>query len=134
MIHTDRFSVEFYQNLGKLFYAVAAVDKHVHDIEFDKLKSLIKEEWLSVDEFEDDYKTDASYQIEIVFDWLLNREKLDANKLFDNFIEYKKKHESQFTDKHKMLILKTANAIANSFLGKNKSELIMLAKLEMNLK
>ena len=54
MIHTDRFSVEFYQNLGKLFYAIAAVDKHVHDVEFDKLKTLIKEEWLIVDGFEDD--------------------------------------------------------------------------------
>ncbi len=134
MIHTDRFSVEFYQNLGKLFYAIAAVDKHVHDVEFDKLKTLIKEEWLIVDDFEDDFKTDASYQIEIVFDWLLNKDKLDPNKLFDDFIKYKKRHETQFTNKHKKLILKTANAIASSFSGKNKSELIMLAKLEMNLK
>jgi hypothetical protein len=134
MIHTDRYSVAFYQNLGKLFYAIAAIDKHVHEIEFEKLNELIKEEWLSIDEFEDDYKTDASHQIEIVFDWLRNREKVNPNKLFDNFIEYKKKHESQFTDNYKKLIIKTANAIANSFSGKNKSELIMLAKLEINLK
>jgi hypothetical protein len=34
----------------------------------------------------------------------------------------------------KVLILDTANAISNSFSGKNKAELVMLGKLELLLK
>ena len=37
-----KMTLKFYQNLGKLFYAIAAADKHVRDVEFDKLKELKK--------------------------------------------------------------------------------------------
>ena len=47
---------------------------------------------------------------------------------------YKKKHNALFTDKVKGLIMKTAGQIASSFAGVNKSELLMLAKLDMELK
>ena len=53
---------------------------------------------------------------------------------FKEFLEYKNEHTYFFTDTIKQLILKTANAIAAAFAGKNKSELIMLAKLDMELK
>ncbi len=68
MENTERFSVQFYQKLGKLFYAIAASDQVVRKVEHDKLKEIIKTEWLSVDDYEDDFHTDAAYQIEIVFD------------------------------------------------------------------
>lgn len=125
-------SVKFYQNLGKLFYAIAAADKHVHEDEFKKLKKIIKKEWLDIDAIEDENNKDTAYQIEIVFDWLNNKERLDADLYFNDFINYKKDHENLFTDAIKKLILKTAYAIAYSFSGKNKSELIMLSKLDMN--
>jgi len=127
-------NIKFYQNLGKLFYAIAAVDKNVREEEYDKLKEIVKTEWLAVDKIEDDFHTDAAYQIEIVFDWLYKEEKLDAKMWFDDFIAYKVEQPHLFPKVIKQLILKTANAVAASFLGKNKSELIMLAKLEMSLK
>jgi hypothetical protein len=126
-------NIKFYQNIAKLFYAIAAADKIIKPIEFDALKDFIKREWLSVEDTEDDYKTDAAYQIEIVFDWLTTQE-LDADTCFNDFIEYKNEHKYFFTDALNTLILKTAGAIAASFSGENKSELIMLAKLSMELK
>lgn len=128
-----KLNINFYQNIGKLFYAVAIVDKTVRKEEFNELRSIVKKEWLAVDDIEDDYKTDAAYQIEIVFDWLMSR-KLDANTCYEEFITYKQAHNHFFTEKLNTLILKTANAIAAAFAGKNKSELIMLAKLSMELK
>lgn len=43
-------------------------------------------------------------------------------------------NKSLFTENRKRLILKTANAIASSFSNRNKSELIILAKLDIELK
>ena len=127
-------TLKFYQNLGKLFYAVAAVDNTVEDIEFAKLKELVKAQWLKLDTIEDVFGTDAAYQIEIVFDWLNAQGNLNAKACFDDFIAYKNKQKHLFTDNAKQLILKTARAIATSFLGINKSELIFLANLDMELK
>ena len=124
---------EFYQNLGKLFYAIAASDKTVREEEYNALKTLVRSKWLTVDETEDESKTDVAYQLEIVFDWLTTKE-LDANSCYEEFISYKKEHEYFFTDELKSLILKTAGTIATSFSNLNKSELIMLAKLNLELK
>ncbi|WP_321827156.1 hypothetical protein [Maribacter dokdonensis] len=35
-----------YESLGKLFYAVAMCDGSVHSNEWDKVKELVKEDWL----------------------------------------------------------------------------------------
>ncbi|RSK40427.1 hypothetical protein [Mangrovimonas spongiae] len=126
-------SLRFYQNLGKLFYAVAAVDKTVREQEINELKKLVKKEWLSVDDLEDEFGTDAAYQIAIVFDWLINNEHPNSATYYNDFISYKQEQEHLFTKKVKQLIFKTAQAIAESFSGKNKSELMLLAKLSMDL-
>jgi hypothetical protein len=129
-----KLTLKFYQNLGKLFYAIAAADHEVRNTEFEKLKELIKSHWLQLDQIEDRFNTDAAYQIEIVFDWLNNQKGLDAKKCFNDFIDYKNKQRHLFTNNVKQLILKTGSAIAASFSGINKSELIILAKLDMELK
>ena len=128
-----KMTLPFYQNLGKLFYAIAAVDKKVREEEFDKLKELVKKQWLNVDIIEDAYHTDAAYQIEIIFDWLNKEENLDVQACYDDFVNYKNEQKHLFTKEVKVL-LKTAGAIAASFSGLNKSELIILAKLDIELK
>ena len=134
MENTQRYSVQFYQKLGKLFYAIAAADNVVRKNEHKKLKEIVKTEWMTIDDFEDDFHTDAAYQIEVVFDWLNTEEKLHAQTWFDDFISFKEEHPKLFNQQIKKLILKTGNAIAASFSGKNKSELIMLARLNLNFK
>lgn len=125
--------LNFYQNLGKLFYAIAAADKMVHELEVNKLKELVKKHWLEVDTIEDAYHTDAAYQIEIVFDWLNNND-FKTETCFEDFVAFKKEHPTLFTQAINKLIMQTASAIAASFSGLNKSELIILAKLDIELK
>ncbi|HLV69142.1 MAG TPA: hypothetical protein VKY34_00450 [Xanthomarina sp.] len=127
-------NARFYEILGKLFYAIAATDGVVVPTEFNKLKELVKSKWLKVDDTEDNFHTDAAYQIEIVFDWLHEQNNLDSNKLFDDFVTYKNEQGHFFSPEINKLIIKTSHDIANSFSGKNKSELIFLAKLDMELK
>lgn len=120
---------KLYQNLGKLFYAVAASDKVVREEERDTLKNIVKKDWVDVDDFKDEYGSDAAYLIEIIFDWLDENEP-SAFSAFKDFKDFKKDHEEFFTPGINKLIWKTADQIASSFSGKNKSELIMLSQLK----
>lgn len=134
MMTKKKMTLKFYQNLGKLFYAIAASDGSVRDAEFDKLKTFVKKQWLTIDDIEDGFGTDAAYQIEVVFDWLNRDEEYNAKTCYDDFVSFKKSQSHLFTEDVKRLILKTASSIAHAFAGINKAELIMLAKLDMELK
>ena len=125
---------KFYQNLGKLFYAIAAIDNNVRVEELDKLKDIVKKEWLTTHLIEDDFKMDTEHSIINTFKWLHDDNEYNAKTCYNSFLAFKKEHESLFTDQINTLILKTARAIAASFSKVNKSELMLLAKLNMELK
>jgi hypothetical protein len=120
----------FYQKTGSLFFAFANADGIVHPKEVAVLKRLVREIWLPLDDIEDDYGTDAAFQIEIVFDWLMEEDK-ESDDCFDEFSDFYKEHTTMFTEPIKKLIFETSSAIANSFSGKNKAELILLGKLSL---
>lgn len=120
----------FYQSLGKLFYAVAIADKVIRPAEVQKIKEKIDEVWIDLDDMHDEYETDMAFQMEIVFDWLQENEP-EGQECFDEFVTFYEEHLALFTPKVKSMILSTANAIAGSFAGKNKAELIILAKLNI---
>ncbi|APQ16143.1 hypothetical protein [Maribacter hydrothermalis] len=133
MLNSQKFGIELYENLGKLFYAMASTDGNVHTKEIDKLKSYIRTFWLDIDAIEDEYGSDAAFRIEATFDWCLEYEK-DADESFKQFQEFYKEHLKLFGSAIKNLVLDTAHAMANSYAGKNKSELILLSKIELLFK
>jgi hypothetical protein len=124
----------FYQNLGKLFYAIAAADNVVEEVEFNVLKETVKNKWTTVDPVDDDFHSDAAYQIETVFDWLNHEGFSDSETCFREFIDFKEEHPSLFTKDIRSLIIKTASKIASSVADINKSELMLVAKLSIELK
>lgn len=128
--YSNALGKNFYQKTGSLFFAFANADGTVHAKEVAILKSMIREKWLPLDDIEDDYGTDAAFQIEIVFDWLMEEDK-KSDACFDEFIDFYKEHTSIFTEPIKKLIFETSSAIANSFSGKNKAELMLLGKLNL---
>jgi hypothetical protein len=117
-----------YQNIGKLCYAIAAIDRVVKEEEINTLKQIVRKEWLSVDDFEDEFGTDAAFQMEIVFDWLLEHSP-SAKNCFKDFEDFKMEHQQLFKPKLNQLIMETAEAIASAFANKNKAELVFLSKL-----
>ena len=126
--------ISFYENLGKLFYAVAAADNIVEEIEFNVLKEIVKNKWTKIDPVDDDFHSDAAYQIETVFDWLNNEGFSNSETCYNEFLEFKKEHPSLFTKNIKSLILKTATKIAASVADLNKSELMLVARLSIEFK
>ncbi|MCL7762111.1 hypothetical protein MPF19_01700 [Polaribacter sp. Z014] len=126
--------ISFYENLGKLFFAIAAADNVVEEVEFNVLKEIVKKKWTKVDPVDDDFHSDAAYQIETVFDWLNNESFLNSETCYNEFIDFKKEHPSLFTKEINSLILKTASKIAASVADINKSELMLVARLSIELK
>ncbi|WP_431136857.1 hypothetical protein [Psychroserpens mesophilus] len=123
-------TIEFCQYLGELFYAIASVDNFVRDEEFKKLEGLMATEWLALDGFD----TSSKNILIDTFKKLQNTDGNDAEVCYNNFINYKKEHEAVFNNNIKSMILKTAAKITSSFSGQNKSELVMLANLNIELK
>ena len=91
--------LEFFQKLGRLFYAVAAADKVVHENEFDTLKEMVKERWTAASDLEDEFHSNAAFQIEIVFDWL-EYQHLPASESFKEFTYFLKEHPGLFNERH----------------------------------
>lgn len=129
---TDKSNLLFYQKAGELFYAIAAADNVVRESEYQTLKKLVSIQWKDLDSSKDSFLSDAVSQIEVVFDWF-DYEQLDPRDCYESFADYRKANPSLFTKERKDLIWKTANAIADAFAGKNKSEIKMLEKLKHTL-
>jgi hypothetical protein len=120
--------IHFYQQLGKLFYRFASVDGTVRKEEIAKLIEIVQKEWVPIETTLNEYGDDSAYQIEIVFDWLVEND-WSIGKVIPNFKIFKKEHPSLFTPQVNDLILKTAKAIAVSFSEKNKSESALITEL-----
>jgi len=122
----------FYHNLGKLFYAVAFADKTVRKEEVETLREYVKKHWLSYDDLKDVFDSDAAHLIEIVFEGVQAFEETSQDML-DAFISYKNQQPHLFTEKVNQLIIETSKAIAYSYAGINKSELVIISQLEIEL-
>jgi hypothetical protein len=120
--------IYFYQQLGKLFFSVASVDKTVREEEIAQLKEIVAKEWLPLENSLNEFGDDAGYQIEIVFDWLVEND-WNIGPIIPDFEIFKKEHPHLFTSQVNDLILKTAKAITNSFSEENKSESVLIDQL-----
>lgn len=130
---TPKIQVLFYQNLGKVFYAIAAADKMVHQDEVEMVKKIVNTDWLTFDGEKTNKELEAMRQIKITFYDLVNKS-ANAKTCLDEFEVYKKSKEYLFDDEVKKLIWKTTNEISAAFSSKNKSELIVLTSLGLILK
>lgn len=123
----------FYQHLGELFYAIAAADKVVKAEEYNALIEMVIDDWKIYNTVSDFHNHADGYQIELAFN-LNHYKSKDAQQCFNNFQNYARANAKHFSSKKIKLILKTAQTIAEACSSTNKSELIMLAKLELLFK
>ncbi len=118
---------ELFESLGKVFYAIAVADRNLHENETARLKAEIEKYWKPVF-MEAPYS--MAYYIWHAFE-LARRNNVPAETAYDAFRNYFEKKQEAFTAEIRNLIMDTANAIAASYADKNKSELILLAKLQL---
>ncbi|WP_028297809.1 hypothetical protein [Olivibacter sitiensis] len=124
--------VKFYENLAHLFYSIASCDDRIDDKEVASVKYLLNNVWLDLEPSFDEYGYDAAYQIEAVFDWLVDT-KPSSEKAFQRFCKFVQEHPGFVDKKLTTLIIDSANKIAYAFRGRNKSELGLIFRLEQEL-
>lgn len=134
MVDIKNNNIEFYQNLGKLFYAIAAADHNVRKEELDTLQDMVNRDWLAPNSIDANFNRDIENAIVNTFKWLNDDNEYSAETCYKSFVRFKKNHETLFSDKIKTRIMTTAGKIAASFSGSNKSELMILAQLNIELK
>ena len=123
---------QLHQNLGKLFYAVAMADRKIEEEEIATLKTVILQRWRNLDSKPKGLVLDGHVEIITVFIQLQNTN-AESDICFSEFHEFFNEHKKLLNEDLRKLIWDTAQAVASSFAKKNKSELILLAKLKMLL-
>jgi len=126
----DKYKV-FFQKTGKVLFAIAMADRKIAPKEYEALQGLIQEEW-KLSFFEENGLKNIK-QMKNVFDWMIENPKL-GDEILAEYKEFKNENLALFTPGIKDFVYKTANRIAGSYANKNKSELIILAKLHFILK
>ena len=115
-------------SIAHLFYAIANADNFVNDKEKQVITSVITDRIIGLDK--------NVLNADLVFQTISNLDASnssadDAYKIFSDFYSANKK---VFTKKLKNDIIDCADKISAAFSKKNKSELIVLAKLSLLLK
>ena len=123
---------KLHENIGKLFYAVAMADKKIEEEELVALKTDISQRWCNLDSKPNGLVLDGHQEIFTVFTHLQNTN-AQSDLCFLEFRHFFNEHQNLFNTDLRKLIWDTAQAVASSFAKKNKSELIVLAKLKMLL-
>lgn len=115
----------FLKALSQLFYAVASVDRVVNNKELEAIENLLHREWEIKNILE-------KGQIKKITNGVkdLVQSKASSDLCFKDFKNYFENSNSDFSPSIKNLIWKTSDRIASAYAGKNKSEVILLAKLK----
>ena len=120
---------DLYEALGYLFYGIAVCDKKIETKETEKLRELVKKNWLPMEDSEDGFGMDNAHAISITYDMLMDRG-VSCEEAWENFREYYALNREMFSNNVKNMIVVTAEDIAKSYWNTNKAEEHMLHKLK----
>ncbi|CAM1368651.1 conserved hypothetical protein [Tenacibaculum sediminilitoris] len=117
-----KFTEEFYTSIANLFYAVSMADKNMTVEEKKSIVKRVEKNWSTSGN-----KSDS----ELIYETLrgLIREKITSEEAFESFKKYYLAHQNEFSTKVTHDLLAASHEISNSYARKNKSELIILARL-----
>ncbi|MEE3999611.1 hypothetical protein V1T75_04600 [Tenacibaculum sp. FZY0031] len=117
-----KFTEEFYKNIANLFYAVSMADKNITIEEKKRIVKRVELNWATSEN-----KSDS----ELIYETLreLIKEKVTSEEAYEDFKRYYLTHKEDFTKKVMHDLLAASHEISTSYAGKNKSELIILARL-----
>lgn len=119
--------------IGYVVYAVASADNHVALEEKKIAHDLINEHWTLLADNEDPFGVlalDFVDKIIVSFD----EDHLDSDKAFDSFKEIFEEQKNEFTPEIKQFILDLCIKVGSAFNQMNKSELVLLSRIEILLK
>ena len=111
---------DFYAQLGKLFYQIAAADGKVAQAEKRVLHDLVRKNWEPLEATKDEYGSDQAGLIIAAFDYEESENETIAD--LASFEAFYKDNKPGFTTQIKKNILQTSRAIAEAYRSKNHAE------------
>jgi hypothetical protein len=123
----------FYQELGKLLFAVAQADGTISKKELKALHESVLSDILPLEDSTDEFGTDAAFYVEMQFE-TLEVNNANPDECFQSFVDYVKEHHTAFNEELKQLVIKVSEKIANSYYGTNSKEQKLLNELREKLK
>lgn len=117
-----KFSEEFYKSIANLLYAVSMVDKNMTVEEKRSIVKRVEKNWNTS-------KDDS--ESELIYAELrgLIKEKTTSDTAYESFKNYYLAHQQEFSKETVHNLLAASHEISEATASKNKSELIILAKL-----
>ncbi|WP_425657642.1 hypothetical protein [Tenacibaculum ascidiaceicola] len=117
-----KFTEEFYKSIANLFYAVSMADKNMTVEEKKSIVKRVEKNWSTSEN-----KSDS----ELIYETLreLIKEKVTSETAYESFKEYYLVHKEEFSKNVIHDLLAASHEISSSYARKNKSELIILARL-----
>ncbi|CAM1353543.1 hypothetical protein [Tenacibaculum ascidiaceicola] len=117
-----KFTEEFYKSIANLFYAVSMADKNMTVEEKKSIIKRVEKNWSTSEN-----KSDS----ELIYETLreLIKEKVTSETAYESFKEYYLAHKEEFSKNVIHDLLAASHEISSSYARKNKSELIILARL-----
>ena len=123
---------QYYSELGKMLYALAAVDGTISEAEKKVLRDIVRNELAPGEDNRDEFGTDAAYYTEIEFD-ILEDSVTDPDAAFESFLGYIEDHQTAVTLPMIAAARRIARRLAVSFHGTNERERDLLARLDKKL-
>jgi hypothetical protein len=125
-----KYTQAFYHKLGYLFYSVAAADGNIAKEEKEALHKMVVEDWLDLESTRDEFGSDNAYQIEVLFDFLAEKD-FPSDRAYEVFEHFFKTNLEMFSEDVVDRIYHTSDRIASSFHAKNKAELNALTRIHL---
>lgn len=119
---------KLHYHIGRLFYAIAVADKKIHKKEIETLKNMVLEGWRPESIDMEGSNPKSTKEILVAFSEMQKNE-AESEACYNVFREFYLENKSLFPIALRKLIWDSAQAIAMSYSNKNKSELVILAKL-----
>ncbi|MCS6990835.1 MAG: hypothetical protein NZL95_03140 [Chitinophagales bacterium] len=123
----------FYSELGKLLYAIAAIDGNVQKKEYNRLREIVEKILVPQEPSTDAFGTDNAYYAEIEFDILMDQD-ASPEACFESFCSYVESHKTAFDKGLKNLVKSLAEALSKSDRGQSKKEQALIRKLDKRMK
>lgn len=120
---------KYYNELGKLLYAVANVDGRVQRKEIEEVHKVVRDELMHLDDTEDDFDMDAAFFTEFEFDYMREESTISSEDLLNSFAEYLR-NTPELRPSLRQAAKRAAVRVAESFAGINKREQEFLEKLD----
>lgn len=122
-------SRRFYKELGNLFYAIAAADKHISEKEKKALDEEVQFAWKHYDHTTDRFGSDRAYLIEFEFETMEDNDEPAADA-FNSFETFFRENEAEIDHHTRTRIFNSARHIAEGVRKINQEELGYLVRLK----